>query len=381
MKKLLLALLLWPSLAHAYSTVFNPFTSKLDYVGVSTSSISGNFIANQDTLQSGATFYVSSGTVGPFQIKSGADTWQFIPNASSNRVIYLSNGAQFDISDGDSANGGTALVTFLFANGTTNSINAISKPAMILDTGDLALQGAQAGFKIKQKSFGNNYVGFQSSTTVATSTWTLPTKFAPGVWQERALGQIDNTALSLSTGPLVGLLPATSMVSTVAYTTTANVFSALQTFSTIQVSSNSVLANTTFYQDGTVIIGSTTIKAAATDYLLSISSANAIVLFGFRQDGTIVSSGTLPVLSSCGTGPALSVGSSNFSGTITGGSTSTGCTLTFASGGFTNPPTCIISNQSMSVVNAMTYTVSVTALTVTETGLGTSKVDYICAGH
>lgn len=68
--KSLLALLFLSSTVFAYQTTYNPFTGKLDYVGVSSGSIpagSNNYIQNTSSLQSGATFYVSSGTVnGPF---------------------------------------------------------------------------------------------------------------------------------------------------------------------------------------------------------------------------------------------------------------------------------------------------------------------------
>lgn len=91
-----------------------------------------------------------------------------------------------------------------------------------------------------------------------------------------------------------------------------------------------------------------------------------------------VTGSTQPTLTSCGTGPTVIGTDTAF--TITGGTGSTGCTATFTRP-FTNTPTCIVSNQSMSVVNAMTYTVSATALTISETGLGTSKIDVVCVGH
>lgn len=97
--------------------------------------------------------------------------------------------------------------------------------------------------------------------------------------------------------------------------------------------------------------------------------------------GHVVAASTQPVLSSCGTSPTLSTNSSDFAGTITAGSISaTGCTLTFANA-FTNVPTCVVTNQSLSVVNAMTYTVSTSALTISQTALTGNKIDYICIGH
>lgn len=200
-------------------------------------------------------------------------------------------------------------------------------------------------------------------------------------------GDITTSAASLATTAAAQQGNIKTFTSSITITNAAGLNVATQiiassaTLVNVYVSSNSILANTTFYRDGTAIMGPTTVAASDTDYALRISSANAEPRFSFLFNGSIVSSGTVPVLSSCGSSPSLSTGSDNFAGTITAGSTSTGCTLTFASGGFTNTPTCVISNQSMSVANALTYTVSTTALTLSETGLGTSKIDYICIGH
>jgi hypothetical protein len=57
----------------------------------------------------------------------------------------------------------------------------------------------------------------------------------------------------------------------------------------------------------------------------------------------------------------------------------TACTITF-NPPFTNSPSCTISNRSMSVVNAMTYTVSNTAMTVSQTALTGDVLDIHCIG-
>ncbi len=94
--------------------------------------------------------------------------------------------------------------------------------------------------------------------------------------------------------------------------------------------------------------------------------------------GTITSSSTPPTLSSCGTSPTV-IGNNNW-GEVTVGATATGCTITFATT-FPVFASCLVTNQSMSVVNAMTYTVSKTVLTVTQTGLGGAKINYNCSGY
>ena len=61
----------------SYQTVYSPFTGKLDYVGVSSGALpsgSTQYIQNTSTLQSGATFYVSSGTVkGSFTVAASTN--------------------------------------------------------------------------------------------------------------------------------------------------------------------------------------------------------------------------------------------------------------------------------------------------------------------
>lgn len=87
-------------------------------------------------------------------------------------------------------------------------------------------------------------------------------------------------------------------------------------------------------------------------------------------------------VSTCGTSP--SVTGSNNSGIITVGSVAaTACTLNFATS--TNPwssvPNCLVTNQSMSVVNAMTYAVTTSTLTISQTGLTGDILNYSCFGN
>lgn len=103
-------------------------------------------------------------------------------------------------------------------------------------------------------------------------------------------------------------------------------------------------------------------------------------IFSVDSAGHLMASSTFPTLSSCGTSPSLSGDSSDFSGTITVGSVAaTGCTLTFGNV-HTVATHCVISNQSMSVANAMTYTETTSGFVVSQTGLTSAKLDYICTG-
>jgi len=91
-----------------------------------------------------------------------------------------------------------------------------------------------------------------------------------------------------------------------------------------------------------------------------------------------VTGSSKPVLSSCGAGPSIT--GNDFAFTVTAGTgANTGCTVTFAGGGFSTIPTCIASSEAS--IAAFSYVVSKTALTVTATGLSSNNFDAICFGH
>lgn len=112
-------------------------------------------------------------------------------------------------------------------------------------------------------------------------------------------------------------------------------------------------------------------------FIASSTATATTTLFAITNTGHMIASSTNPVLSSCGTSPTLT-GSDGW-GEVVPGATATGCTITFGQA-WSNAPICTVSNQSMSVVNAMTYTISSTILTISMTGIAGDKVDYICHG-
>lgn len=94
---------------------------------------------------------------------------------------------------------------------------------------------------------------------------------------------------------------------------------------------------------------------------------------------TLTLSGTgTPTLSGCGSTPSIVGTDTAF--TITGGTGSTGCTAAFNLP-WVNTPICMVGQESMSLVNALTYTVSANAIVITQTGLGTAKLDVLCVGR
>lgn len=67
----------------------------------------------------------------------------------------------------------------------------------------------------------------------------------------------------------------------------------------------------------------------------------------YLSNATAQTSGLLPALSSCGTSPSILTGSTNYSGLVVAGSgLPTGCTVTFASGGFSSPASCVVSRSA-----------------------------------
>jgi len=93
--------------------------------------------------------------------------------------------------------------------------------------------------------------------------------------------------------------------------------------------------------------------------------------------GNLSSTGPAPVLSGCGGGSPTIVGS-NLAGTVVTGTTATGCVITFTTA-FTATPTCVLSPAS-GVLASFSYTLSTTAITVTQTSSSGNTITYVCVG-
>jgi fibronectin-binding autotransporter adhesin len=118
---------------------------------------------------------------------------------------------------------------------------------------------------------------------------------------------------------------------------------------------------------------------ASTDFLLGVSSANATLLVGIENNSHLISSGTVPAVSTCGTTP--SVVGSDVAGTITvGGGVVTACTLTFQTA-WSAAPTCLVADNSATVTAGITA-ISASAFTVsTSATLGGGLIFYHCIGN
>lgn len=122
---------------------------------------------------------------------------------------------------------------------------------------------------------------------------------------------------------------------------------------------------------------SSAIAVNPSDYIFTVSSITGTMALGIQNNGHIISSGTTPAPSSCGVTPVIDGTDNAF--TVTPGATAAGCTITFVFP-FANNPVCQVKEQTESVVNALSYTHSTTAVTFTQTGAAGVTYDVICIG-
>lgn len=112
--------------------------------------------------------------------------------------------------------------------------------------------------------------------------------------------------------------------------------------------------------------------ASAGDVFASLLQLQAWVFGGDSQRTGV----TAPALTSCGTGsPAIS--GNDFAGTVTIGTTATGCVITFNTA-YAVAPTCVVSSRTAPGTTTPAYTVSTTALTLTQASGSGNLWDYIC---
>lgn len=99
----------------------------------------------------------------------------------------------------------------------------------------------------------------------------------------------------------------------------------------------------------------------------------------YVQVGTKIRAvGTAPALTSCGGGSPAIVGS-DLAGEVTMGTTATGCVITF-NVAYASAPYCTVTWQATPLAS-QSYTVSTTAITLTQTSTSGNKVNYYCAAR
>lgn len=119
--------------------------------------------------------------------------------------------------------------------------------------------------------------------------------------------------------------------------------------------------------------------------LKRLSAALAALLFAtvfaaaanMSIDGKIGTGQTPPVLTSCGTTPAI-VGSDT-AGQVTMGTTATGCIITFAAA-YPAVPYCTVTWQATPLAS-QSYTVTATAITTVQTSASNNILNYFCVAR
>lgn len=328
-------------------------------------------VACTSTGVSGVASSVNLATINGGNLLGNAGTNAAVPTSIATSTLFYGTVGQvlgFDAVGGKwvgiatTTVAGTAPITASFANGVNTVACATCSTASAANpSGTVGLSqtnGVAATF-------------MRSDGIPALSQSIIPTWTALHIFSANA----SSTNLSVSNN--VG---GTFWVGSTATSTLVGDSATSTLISSLKVKKTSGTAFTIDDQFGTNIVNVSTGSTTAGYDLIELWSATSTgPLFAIDQYGHVTASSTTPVISSCGTAPTITTDSSDFAGTITTGATAGGCTLTFGTA-HTTGTHCVISNQSMSVINAMTYTESVTGFVVTETGLGGGKLDYICSG-
>lgn len=305
---------------------------------------------------------ISSSTIG----------WNVLKGAPSSIFAFDQNGAPTAT---------TSIGNSLLPNGgilTVNTSAPLGGGGAVTFGGTLTLTCATCITSLFDV-FTHPFIGYSATTSVmqiGTST--------PGFGQ-LTVGSSTAPQFSLSDNTAADQLWAMRSIS-------GNFFLASSTaVSTSTIPAMSMVNGTTTFSDSKgftiadnfntgVVTAYTASSTAGYDLLELWSATSTGALFGVDQYGHVFASSTAPVLSTCGTTPSISSDSSDYTGTITVGSVAaTACTLSFGTPHTVNTH-CVISEQTGSVVNASSYTESLTGFTYSQTGLTSDKLDYICTG-
>lgn len=117
----------------------------------------------------------------------------------------------------------------------------------------------------------------------------------------------------------------------------------------------------------------------------SLAALSILALFatsGLAADlpvDRIVGSAGTPALTSCGGGTPTITGT-NLAGTVTMGTSATGCVITFAAPAHPVAPHCIV-QWIATPLASQSYATSATAITLTQTSTSSNVAKYICVGQ
>lgn len=137
----------------------------------------------------------------------------------------------------------------------------------------------------------------------------------------------------------------------------------------VVTSSNTLLTNTRLR------VVATTVNPVPGIYTASFSTSTSITSVAISTMGHLSAPGAPPTLGTCGTSPSIVGSDIAFSVTV-GGTTAT-CDVTFAVP-YNSAPTCVVTERTMSVVNAFSYTVTATGVSFSQVGLNGNVLDVHC---
>jgi len=111
--------------------------------------------------------------------------------------------------------------------------------------------------------------------------------------------------------------------------------------------------------------------------LALVMSAGLALGFTSVLDGIGLGSTTAPALTSCGGGSPAVVGT-DLAGTVTMGTSATGCVITFNSAK-SAAPHCVVTWIATPLAS-QSYATSASAITLTQTSTSSNVVKYVCIG-
>jgi hypothetical protein len=125
---------------------------------------------------------------------------------------------------------------------------------------------------------------------------------------------------------------------------------------------------------------------SASDMAALLSATNtwtATQTFATESTSLRVDSSSAPSVSSCGTSPSVTSGSTNSGGQFTTGSSGTpsGCTITFSNSGWPTNAWCTVSPVNSTISTLYISAQSKTAFTVATTAANSLKISYTCVGN
>lgn len=214
-------------------------------------------------------------------------------------------------------------------------------------------------------SFMRGVIGSNILWNNGISSWTTAQNFGS-----------DYAAMYMPNGGGIGFTGTNGIAANTSYTNAqflANTRFYINSNGDVGVNMGASVPNTSTFQ----VLGSTTQLYAASfgigagaPFAMNITTTSVMTFNDQTSSGTV---------SACGTGPVL-VGGPN-AATITGGTGATGCVYTFPTGTFVKTPVCNVTEQTGSVINVFSYSYTNAAVTVTQTGFGTDKIDIHCTGR